>query len=121
MSKDAYLHIKDLPFTSSQIDLPYAEYAKIVLVSEDRLYAVSKKNLSVYLMSDLKSSISTIPIELIYSCIIINNHLYLGGTNQLHVFELTPSLTHPLTPISVITTSSIVYKILRVGNELLLG
>ena len=72
-------------------------------------------------MSNPLSPIAKMRLHLIHSCIIINNHLYLGGYNQLYVFELTPSLTHPLKSVSVITTSKTVYKILRVGKELLLG
>ena len=52
---------------------------------------------------------------------IIDDRLYLGGEYKLHVFKVTTSLTHPLTPVTVIATKDWVSKILRVGNELLLG
>ena len=73
-------------------------------------------------MSDPTSPIASIPIvAFIFSCIIINNHLYLGGIKALHVFEVSNSLTEPLKPARVIATSEAVFKILRVSNELLLG
>jgi len=79
MSKDPYNDIKDLPFTSSKIDLPEADYVNFVLISEDKLYGGSNSNLYIYSLSDLTSPIATIPIERIFSCILIDNRLYLGG------------------------------------------
>lgn len=72
-------------------------------------------------MSDPTSPIATMPIKIICSCIIVDKHLYLGGINALHVFEVSTSLTEPLTPVRVIATSDAVVKILKVGNELILG
>jgi hypothetical protein len=54
------------------------------------------------------------------SCILIDDHLYLGGEN-IHVFKVTASLTQPLIPLTVISTEEEVLKILKVGNELILG
>jgi hypothetical protein len=51
----------------------------------------------------------------------IDNRLFLAGAFKLHVHEVTTSLTEPLTPLTVINTKEIVLKILRVGNQLLLG
>jgi hypothetical protein len=52
---------------------------------------------------------------------IIDDRLYLGVYSKLHVFEVSTSLTQPLTPVTEITTKGWVMKILRVGNDLLLG
>jgi hypothetical protein len=93
------------------------------LLTDDRLYAASNENLYVYLLSDFTSPISTIPISQersLKSCIIIDDRLYLGGEN-IHVFKVTASLAQPLLPLTVIPTEEEVLKILRVGNELLLG
>ena len=91
-------------------------------LSGDRLYTETDKNLYVYLMSDLTSPIATYPLGgRCYSAMITDDHLYLGGDKQLYVFKVTASLTQPLAPLKVITTKFDVYKILRVGIELLLG
>jgi hypothetical protein len=50
-----------------------------------------------------------------------DNRLYLAGLNYLKIFELTTSLTQPLTPVTEITTKYWVFKILRMGHYLLLG
>jgi hypothetical protein len=86
------------------------------------LYTVADETLFVYSMSDHTSNIAT--YRLWRGCksgIITDNHLYLGGNMKLFVFEVTTSLTHPLIPVEVIDTKDSVYKILRVGNELILG
>ena len=93
------------------------------MLTDDRLYAASNENLYVYSLSDFTSPISTIPISQersLKSCIIIDDRLYLGGEN-IHVFKVTASLAQPLLPLTVIPTEEEVLKILRVGNELLLG
>ena len=55
-------------------------------------------------MSDLTSPIAKIPIDRIFSCIIINNRLYLGGKRKVYVFEETTSRIQPLTLVKIITT-----------------
>jgi hypothetical protein len=96
---------------------------KFVHLSGDRLYTYADETLYVYSMSNL-----TTPIEAqqrrdkCYSGMIIDDHLYLGGANKLHVFSVASSPNEPpLIPVTVINTKGLVYKILRVGNELLLG
>jgi hypothetical protein len=72
-------------------------------------------------MSDRTSPIATYPLGgECWSGMIIDDRLYLGA-NNLYVFKVSTSLTQPLTPITEITTKHYVNKILRVGNELLLG
>jgi hypothetical protein len=75
------------------------------------------ETLYVYSMSDHTSPIATYQLGgRCFSGIITDNHLYLGGDEKLHVFEVTTSLTHPLIPVKVIDTKDWVLKILRVGN-----
>jgi hypothetical protein len=77
----------------------------------------------VYSLSDFSSPIATYPLGAwCYSGIITVNRLYLGGYEKLHIFEvMSISITQPLKPATVIDTASYVNKILRVGNELILG
>jgi hypothetical protein len=88
MSEDAINHLKDLPSTVSQIDLPASQFdVFFVYLSEDRLYTVADQTLFVYSMSDHTSPIATYQLggEKYFSGIVANNHLYLGGRN-LQVF-----------------------------------
>ena len=105
MSEDALNHLKELPATVSQIDLPESYKAvAFVYLSGDRLYTAADKTLYVYSMSDHTSPIAT--YQLGGQCdsgIIADNHLYLGG-EKLHVFEVTTSLSQPLIPVKVIHT-----------------
>jgi hypothetical protein len=88
----------------------------------DRLYAEADKTLYVYSVGDLTSPSATYPVGAwCYSALITEKRLYLGGVYELHIFEVTPSLTQPLTPVTQIPTEDSVYKILRVGDDLLLG
>jgi hypothetical protein len=79
--------------------------------------------LSVYSMSDPSSPavIYQTSVGYCYSGIIIDNHLYLGTTRTVKVFKVTTDLTQPLIPVKVINTKEAVNKILRAGNELILG
>jgi hypothetical protein len=86
------------------------------------LYTAGDVTLYVYSMSDHTSPIAT--YRLGWGCvsgIVTDNHLYLGVYSELHVFEVTSSLTQPLIPVKVIDTKNLVFKILRVANELILG
>jgi hypothetical protein len=86
------------------------------------LYTEVDKTLNVYSVGDLTSPSATYPLGgQCGSGLITENRLYLGGHYKLHIFEVTPSLTEPLTPVTQIPTKSYVYKILRVGDDLLLG
>jgi len=76
----------------------------------------------VYLVSHITSPIATYSLSnACFSGIISENRLYLGGENYLKIYELTTSLTQPLTSVTQIKTGGDVYKILRVGHKLLLG
>ena len=70
------------------MDLPESEYQVLfVYLSEDRLYTAVIHTLYVYSMSDLTSPIATYPlVERCYSGMIIDDHLYLGVCDKLHVF-----------------------------------
>jgi hypothetical protein len=87
-----------------------------------RLYTEADKTLFVYSVDDLTSPSATYPLgDYCYSALITDCRLYLGGYKMLHIFEVTPSLTEPLRPITKIPTKRSVFKILRVGDDLLLG
>ena len=91
-------------------------------LSGDRLYTEVDETLYVYSVGDLTSPSATYPLgEKCFSALITDNRLYLGGDYKLHIFEVTPSLTEPLRPVTKIPTKYYVYKILRVGDDLLLG
>ena len=78
--------------------------------------------LCVYSLGDLTSPSATYPkLDKCYSALITENRLYLGGACKLHIFEVTSSLTQPLTPVTKSPIKTSVNKILRVGDELLLG
>jgi hypothetical protein len=98
LSEDALNHIKELPAKVSQIDLPeYYDIVHFVYLSGDRLYTGKDKTLYVYSMIDHTSPIATYKLGCEFvSGIITDTHLYLGGDEKLHVFEMTTSLTKPL-------------------------
>ena len=103
-----------LPETCDEISFVY--------LKGDRLYTADDETLYVFSMSDLTSSIATYPVgDLCFSGMIIDDRLYLGGNHKLHLFKVSTSITQPLKPAPEITTENWVYKLLRVGNELLLG
>ena len=115
--------INDLPCGISLIELPESTTGVCFLyLSGGRLYAEVDKILYVYSAGDLTSPSATYPLgDVCFSGLISDNRLYLGGDYKLHIFEVTPSLTEPLTPVTKITTEISVFKILRVGDDLLLG
>ena len=99
-------------------------YVYFVHLWGDRLYTGVDETLRVYSVGDLTSPSATYPLgklEKCYSALITENRLYLGGARNLYIFEVTPSLTEPLTPVTQIPTEYVVSKILRVGDDLLLG
>ena len=86
------------------------------------MYTEADETLFVYSVGDLTSPSATYPLERkCYSALITDNRLYLGGGCELFIFEVTQSLTEPLIPVTKISTKSSVFKILRVGDDLLLG
>jgi len=121
LSEDALNHLKELPSTVSQIDLPKG-YVCFVYLSGDRLYTAGDETLYVYSVSDHTSPIATYQLGgRCFSGIIADNHLFLGGDKKLFVFEITTSLIQPLVQVKVINIKRPVFKILRVRNELILG
>jgi hypothetical protein len=105
------------------VDLPAGNDAVyFVYLNGDRLYTGRGKNLYVYSLSDLYSPIATYPLGgKCYSGIITDNRLYLGGELKLHIFEVNTLTSQPLKQVTVIDTAHWVSKILRVGQELVLG
>jgi hypothetical protein len=123
-SEDALNHLKDLPCTASQIDLPGRGYEELyfVYLSGDRLYTAAEETLYVYSMSDHTYPIATYLLgEECYSGIITDNHLYLVGKKWLYVFRVTSSINQPLIAIKMIKTKDWVLKIFRNGNSFILG
>ena len=59
MSEDALDHIKELPFTTSQLDLPGSGYVHFVYLSGDKLYTAYDETLYVYLLSKINSPIAS--------------------------------------------------------------
>jgi hypothetical protein len=93
-----------------------------VYLNGDRLYTETGKNLYVYSLSQFSSPIATYRLSgWCSSGIIVDKRLYLGGDEKLHIFEVSASSTEPLNRVTVIETKDWVSKILRVGQELLLG
>ena len=105
------------------MELAGNDYVPFVYLNGYRLYTERGWKLYVYSMSDLSSPIATYPASGgSSSCIITDNHLYLGGGyGKLHIFEINTSISQPLKPVKVIDTADDVNKILIVGKELLLG
>jgi hypothetical protein len=105
------------------IDLPEStEEVWFVYLWGDRLYTEADKTLYVYSVDDLTSPSATYPkLGFCFSALITDNRLYLGGAYELKIFEVTPSLTEPLKSVTKIHTKQFVKKILRVGDDLLLG
>jgi hypothetical protein len=103
--------------------LPESTYGVyFVYLWGDRLYTEADETLYVYSFSDLTIPLATYPVgDWCYSALITDNRLYLGGTCKLLIFEVTHSLAEPLTQVTKIPTKNIVNKILRVGDDLLLG
>ena len=65
------------------------------------MYTADDETLYAYSMSDNTSPIATYQLggDRFLSGIIADDHLYLGGEEKLHVFEVTTSLTQPLIPV----------------------
>ena len=130
MSKDALkdleervshslLHRNDIPCTTSQVEIPDLEsgYVSFVYLSGDKLFTAEGRTLYVYLVSDTTSPIATYSLsDKCLSGMICDDRLYLGGSRYLKIFDVTTSLTQPLTPVTQIATEKLVFKILRVGH-----
>jgi hypothetical protein len=119
--EDALLHIKELPSTLTDIDLgKQLSPVSFVLLSGNSLYTDSNRTLQVFSLTDLSASppIASYPLEGdCFSGIVIGSRLYLGvSDNCLQVFEVSTSLTQPLTIVSVIRTTECVHKILIEPN-----
>ena len=105
------------------IDLPDIAYeVRFMYLWGDRLYYEANNTLYVISVGNLTIPLATYPLgNSCESALITVNRLYLGGTCKLHIFEVTTSLTEPLTSVAKIPTKWSVSKILRVGDDLLLG
>ena len=84
------------------IDLPEStNYVVFVYLWGDRLYTEVDQTLRVYSVGDLSSPSASYPLGgFCSSGLITDNRLYLGGVSKLHIFEVTPSLTEPLTRVT---------------------
>jgi hypothetical protein len=111
------LHRNDLPFTTSQVDLPESGILYFLYLSGEKMYSAAARTLYVYLLSEITSLIATYSLsDTCRSGMISDNRLYIGGVEYLKIYELKTSLTQPLAPVAQITTKNSVYKILRVGH-----
>ena len=86
------------------MDLPKSdERVFFVHLSGDRLYTEADKTLYVYSVSDLTLPICTYPLDgRLFSVIIIDDCLYLGGNFELIAFKVSSSIYHPLIYFKVI-------------------
>jgi hypothetical protein len=86
------------------VDLPDGDDdVYFVYLNGDRLYTERGKNLYVYSLSDLYSPIATYPLGgWCVSGIITDNRLYLGLYKELHIFNVSASITQPLKQVKVI-------------------
>jgi hypothetical protein len=91
------------------------------------LYTSANDTLDVHFLDDVtlpSKSYKLVDKETCYSALIIDKRLYVGGITKLYIFEVNPSLDNPLTPVARIATNGGlcgVYKILRLGEDLILG
>jgi hypothetical protein len=86
------------------------------------LYTEVDQTLNIYSVGDLTSPSASFALDSrCFTGLIHDNRLYLGGNYKLHIFKVTASLTEPLIPVTQIPTKNWVNKILRVGDDLLLG
>jgi hypothetical protein len=101
------LYLKNFLLASPLIDLPDSTRGvSFVYLWGDRLYTEANQTLYVYSVGDLTSPSASYPkLDNCYSALITENHrLYIGGFNKLHIYEVTPSLTEPLIPVTKIPT-----------------
>jgi hypothetical protein len=124
LSEDALGHIEELPRTITCVDLPGIGFeVNFVLLSGDRLYTAAYKTLFVYSASEFTSPIATyvIPVKC-WSGLIVNNCLFLGGgSSKIIVYEISTSLSKPLKLLASIETRYFIIKVIKVGQELVLG
>ena len=74
-------------------------------------------------MSDLTSPISTYDLlpGQSQSGLIDDNCLFLGNSNQIFVFEISTSLTEPLKQLTSSKTRSVIFKMIKLGKNIILG
>ena len=86
------------------------------------MYTETDETLYVYSLGDLTSP--SVPYQIGSRCtsaLITDKRLYLGGFRELHIFEVTSTLTEPLTLLTKIVLEAYPFKIFRMGDDLLLG
>ena len=113
-----------VPCTISQIVIPHEAFNTVFffLVSGDRLYSGTPYFLYVYSLSSLTLPLARFPNETTgQSGFILDNRLYLGGLDSLAVLQISDSLPPPLSLVEKRKTYSAVRKIVRAGNELIMG
>ena len=73
-------------------------------------------------MSDLSSPIATYDHRGgAESGLIADNCLFFGSFTYIIVYEISASLTEPLKALASIRTSLLIYKMIKVGKDILLG
>ena len=117
------LHHSKLPTLISQTDLPPGNgEVFFVYLNGERLYTEVGGTLYIYLANDLSSPPASFHLgDRCISGIATEDRLYIGGGEKLHVLEVTASMIQPFKLIKAIDTQSSILKMLKLGNELLLG
>lgn len=77
----------------------------------------------MYSLSDLRSPIATYDLlDTGWSGIIVDNILLVDGDSfKIMVYEISTSITVPLKQLAIIETIDTIRKVLKVGQELVLG
>ena len=113
------------PCRPPMINLPESDHSvKFVYLWGERLYTETNNTLYVYSVDYHYRPSATFTLGVHqkgYSALITDNRLYIGATSELHIFEVTSSLEKPLIPVTKIPIKLNLFKILRVGDNLLLG
>lgn len=125
MSEDALKHIEQFPCTISTVELQRGVgTVTFMLLSGDRLFYQSGKLLCVYSVSEITSSLAT--YDLVDRCnsgLIADSRLFLDGgiSNKIIVYEMQISLSDPLKKVASIETKNYIRKMIKLGQELVLG
>jgi WD40 repeat protein len=126
LSEYGFEHIEEYP-CNSKVELPATgskSKVNFVLLSRKNLYTSVDKTLYVYKGSDLNSPIATYDLPAkCWTGLTDKNYLFLGGkTSNIFIYEISSSdKKRPLNRKVTIQTKQPVFKIIKLGQELMLG